>query len=469
MNRQAVLLVDDKKDMLTMLTRLLHSGLPAVDIHCAGGGEEALDFLERSPCDVVVTDIRMPAMDGMELLRQISKREGGAIVIMMTAYGSIDNAVESLKLGAYDFITKPFDEERLVHVISKALEHKALQRQTRKLEQRIQEQKVNERFIGQSTVLLKLTEMINLVARTDVPVLITGETGTGKELAASMIHDLSDRVDGPLVTVNCAAIPDDMLESELFGHRKGAFTGADSNRAGLFAAAEGGSIVLDEIGDMPMLLQSKLLRVLQEKKVRSLGADQNRTIDVRIIASTNQNLPEKIMAGQFREDLYHRLACVALNTPSLRDIPDDIALIANHFFCRYNGEFGLEKKMSDKARRYLITRKWTGNVRELQNAIKRALIFSKSDELLPDDFDCSLSILPRNDTGAEELCDWSYRDAKEKILEKFTLRYMTSLLEQTGGNVSKAARKAGVERQSLQQLLKKYGISAARFRDRHQH
>ncbi len=465
MSRQAVLLVDDKKDMLTMLTRLLHTELDA-DIHCAGGGEEALAFLENNPCDVVVTDIRMPGMDGLELLRRIRKRDGRAIVIMMTAYGSIDNAVESLKLGAYDFITKPFDEERLVHVIRKALEHEALQQQTRKLEQRIREQKVNERFIGQSTVLLKLTEMINLVARTDVPVLITGETGTGKELAASMIHDLSDRADGPLVTVNCAAIPEDILESELFGHRKGAFTGAAADRAGLFAAAEGGSIVLDEIGDMPILLQSKLLRVLQEKKVRPLGADQSRAIDVRIIASTNQNLPEKIMAGKFREDLYHRLACVALNTPPLRDIPDDIPLIANHFLGRYTEEFGLEKKMSEQARRYLITRKWSGNVRELQNAIKRALIFSKGDELLPDDFDCALGMLPPGDGGSEELCDLTYREAKEKIVEKFTVRYMTSLLEQTGGNVSRAAKKAGIERQSMQQLLKKYGVSAARFREK---
>ncbi len=467
MSRQAVLLVDDKQDMLTMLTRLLHTEL-AVDIHCAAGGEEAITFLERHPCDVVVTDIRMPGMDGLELLRCIRKRDATAMVIMMTAYGSIDNAVESLKLGAYDFITKPFDEERLVHVIRKALEHEALQRQTRKLEQRIREQKVNRRFIGQSPVLLKLSEMINLVARTDVPVLITGETGTGKELAASMIHDLSDRVDGPLVTVNCAAIPEDILESELFGHRKGAFTGANADRAGLFTAADGGSIVLDEIGDMPILLQSKLLRVLQEKEVRPLGADQSRTIDVRIIASTNQNLPEKIMAGTFREDLYHRLACVALNTPPLRDIPDDIPLIANHLLDRYNGEFEFEKKLSEQARRYLLTRKWSGNVRELQNAIKRALIFSKGDELLPEDFDCTLNALPSDNTNGDELCGLRYREAKEKVLERFTVRYLTGLLEQTGGNVTRAAQQAGIERQSLQQLLKKYALSADRFRDRKQ-
>jgi len=466
MSRQGVLLVDDKKDMLTMLTRLLHTELDA-DIHCAGGGEEALAFLENNPCDVVVTDIRMPGMDGMKLLRRLRERDAKAMVIMMTAYGSIDNAVESLKLGAYDFITKPFDEERLVHIIRKAMEHEALQQQTRKLEQRIREQKVNKRFIGQSTVLRKLTEMINLVAKTDVPVLITGETGTGKELAASMIHDLSDRAEGPLVTVNCAAIPEDILESELFGHRKGAFTGARDDRAGLFVAAESGSIVLDEIGDMPLLLQAKLLRVLQEKKVRPLGTDQNRPVDVRIIASTNQNLPEKIMAGTFREDLYHRLACVALNTPPLRDIPDDIVLIANHFFCRYKGEFGLEKKMSEQARRYLIGRRWSGNVRELQNAIKRALIFSKGGELLPEDFDCSLSMLPRKENNnGEELCELTYREAKEKIMEKFTVGYMSSLLEQSRGNVSRAARKAGIERQSMQQLLKKYSISAAGFRDK---
>ncbi len=463
MSKQTVLLVDDKKDMLTMLTRLLDSELDA-DILCAGSGEEAIFLLEKHCCDVVVTDIRMPGMNGMELLHRIRQRDGDAVVIMMTAYGSIENAVESLKLGAYDFITKPFDEERLVHVIRKALEHEALKRQTRKLEQRIREQKVNERFIGQSTALIKLTEMINLVAKTDVPVLITGETGTGKELAASMIHDLSARADGPRITVNCAAIPEDILESELFGHRKGAFTGASADRPGLFVAAEGGSIILDEIGDMPILLQSKLLRVLQEKEVKPLGADQSRPIDVRIIASTNQNLPEKIMAMEFREDLYHRLACVALNTPPLRDIPDDIPLIANYFLCRYNEEFGLTKKMSEQARRYMITRSWSGNVRELQNALKRALIFSKGDELLPDDFDCSLDALPRNGDSNGDLCDMAYREAKEKILEKFNIKYMSNLLERTAGNVSQAARLAGIERQSLQQLRKRNSISAAVFR-----
>ncbi|RUM38501.1 MAG: hypothetical protein DSY70_07715 [Desulfobulbus sp.] len=308
--------------------------------------------------------------------------------------------------------------------------------------------------------------MINLVAKTDVPVLITGETGTGKELAASMIHDLSDRADGPLVMVNCAAIPEDILESELFGHRKGAFTGANADRGGLFVAAEGGSIVLDEIGDMPMLLQSKLLRVLQEKKVRPLGADQSRSVDVRIIASTNQNLPEKIMAGGFREDLYHRLACVALNTPPLRDITDDIPLIANHFLCQYNEEFSLLKGMSEEARRYLMCKRWSGNVRELQNAIKRALIFSKGEVLAPADFDCALGVLPRSDDSAEELCTQTYREAKKKIVEKFTVRYLSSLLERTDGNVSRAARHAGMERQSLQQLLRKYGLSAAQYRDR---
>ncbi len=463
MNRQSILLVDDKKDMLTMLTRQLQSELD-VDVYCAADGEEALGLLAQRRCDLIMTDIRMPGMNGLELLQRIRAADEDAVVIMMTAYGSIDNAVESLKQGAYDFITKPFDEERLLHVLKKGLEHEALKRQTRNLERRIKEQQVNDRFIGQSMPLVKLVEMINLVARTDVTVLITGDTGTGKELAASMIHELSDRADGPLLMVNCAAIPEDILESELFGHRKGAFTGASADRAGLFVAAEGGSIVLDEIGDMPMLLQTKLLRVLQEKKVRPVGEDRTRAIDVRIIASTNQNLPEKIMAGRFREDLYHRLACVALHTPSLKDIPDDIALIANHFLELYNREFGMNKKMSEQTRRYLVAGKWTGNVRELQNAIKRALIFSKGDKLAPDDFDCALTMFSHSDVHSGDLCGLQYRQAKEMIIKKFTVRYMTGLLEQTSGNVSRAAKQAGIERQSMQQLLKKYGISAARYR-----
>ncbi len=465
MNRQSVLIVDDKPDMLEFLTRLLQSELD-VEILCADHGDQALELMARHGCDVVVTDIRMPGMDGMELLQQIKAMDREAIVIMMTAYGSIEKAVESLKLGAYDFITKPFDEERLLHTLKKALEHEALKRRTRNLTRRVREQQVNDRLIGQSSVMTRLVETINLVAKTDITVLITGETGTGKELVARMIHDLSERADGPLVTVNCAAIPEEILESELFGHRKGAFTGARADRAGLFVAADGGSIVLDEIGDMPPTLQTKLLRVLQDKELRPLGADRTRAVDVRIMASTNQNLQEKIKAGTFREDLYHRLACVAIHTPSLRDIPEDIPLIANHLLARYNRELGTNKKISDEGIRHLVARRWSGNVRELQNAIKRALIFAKARQLVPQDFTCELSVLPRPDDNAADLCERSYPEAKRAILEKFTIHYMTTLLEQTAGNVSQAAKRAGIERQSLQQLLKRYGISADRFRNK---
>ncbi len=465
MNRQSVLIVDDKPDMLEFLTRLFRSELE-VDIQRADNGARALELLQRHGCDVVVTDIRMPGMDGLELLQRIKAGNRDAIVIMMTAYGSIEKAVESLKLGAYDFITKPFDEERLLHTLRKALEHEALKRRTRNLTRRVREREVNDRLIGQSPVMTRLVETINLVAKTDITVLITGETGTGKELVARMIHDLSDRADGPLVTVNCAAIPEEILESELFGHRKGAFTGARSDRAGLFVAADGGSIVLDEIGDMPLTLQTKLLRVLQDKELRPLGDDRTRAVDVRILASTNQNLQVKIRDGGFREDLYHRLACVAIQTPPLRDIPEDIPLIASHLLARYNRELGTNKKMSDQALRYLVARRWSGNVRELQNAIKRALIFAKDEQLRPQDFDCELSALPRPDGHEADLCERTYPEAKRAILKKFTVHYMTRLLEQTGGNVSRAAKQAGIERQSMQQLLKRYDISADRFRGR---
>ncbi len=464
MSRQSILIVDDKPDMLGFLTRLLQSELD-VDILCADNGDSALEYLQHGP-DVVVTDIRMPGMNGLELLRRIKAVDRDAIVIMMTAYGSIEKAVESLQQGAYDFITKPFDEERLLHTLKKALEHGALRQRTRNLTRRVRERQVNDRLIGQSRAMTRLVETINLVAKTDITVLITGETGTGKELVARMIHDLGDRADGPLVTVNCAAIPEEILESELFGHRKGAFTGARTDRAGLFVAADGGSIVLDEIGDMPLALQTKLLRVLQDKELRPLGDDRTRAVDVRIMASTNQNLQEKIMAGTFREDLYHRLACVAIHTPALRDIPEDIPIIANHFLARYNRELGTDKKISDEGFRYLVARGWSGNVRELQNAIKRALIFARGEQLMPRDFDCELSVLPRPEDHAADLCERSYPEAKKAILEKFTVHYMTSLLEKTGGNVSRAAKRAGIERQSLQQLLKRYGISADRFRNR---
>jgi DNA-binding NtrC family response regulator len=462
--RQAVLIVDDKHDMLKFLERLVRREL-GVDVYTADRGEEALRIVREDGVGIVLADIRMPGMDGMELLTNVKALDYSAIVIMMTAYGSIEKAVESLKLGAYDFITKPFDEERLLHTLSNALEHSSLVRKNLDLERKIKEKEASEHFVGQSAPVKKLVETIQLVAKTDVTVLITGETGTGKELAARMTHALSNRADGPFIAVSCPAIPENILESELFGYKKGAFTGALVDRTGLFEAAGGGTLVLDEIGDISPALQTKLLRVLQEKEIKPLGDNRTYKVDVRIIASTNQDLRDKIATGQFREDLYYRLNVVSVHTPSLREIPEDIPLMANHFLSLYCSQFGSSKKrFSEDAMRTLVSRKWTGNVRELQNEVERAIIFSKGETITPGDLGCALPGLPCDEEADSTPCEFKYKEARRKILEDFNVAYITRLLRVSEGNVSLAAKEAGLERQSLQHLMKKYGISAGEFK-----
>jgi transcriptional regulator with GAF, ATPase, and Fis domain len=297
-----------------------------------------------------------------------------------------------------------------------------------------------------------------------VTVLITGETGTGKELAAHMIHNLSNRTGKPFVTVNCPAIPETILESELFGYRKGAFTGANSDREGLFQAAEGGTLFLDEIGDISSSLQAKLLRVLQERELKPLGDTTTRRVDVRVIAATNRDLEGNVAAGLFRSDLYYRLNVVSVNTPPLRDIPEDIPLIAYHFLSLFCGELGLEqKRFTEKAIQFLVSRQWKGNARELQNEIKRAVIFSKNDLLAPEDFGNSQELITsRNSSIKTDGRD--YREARKEVLAAFNVEYITNLLRRTDGNVSLAAQSAGIERQSLQHLMRKYGITSALFR-----
>ncbi len=461
--RQPVLIVDDKHDMLKLLERLINKEL-GLEVITADNGGSALEVIKAGGAGVVLADMRMPGMGGLELLAGIKRLKESVIVIMMTAYGTIDNAVEALKLGAYDFITKPFDEERLLHTMRRALEYSALLKKNMDLERRIKDREALERFIGRSAPVQGLIETIRMVAKTDVTVLMTGETGTGKDLAARTMHALSARAERPFITVNCPAIPENILESELFGYRKGAFTGAAVNKDGLFQFANGGTILLDEIGDISPVLQAKLLRVLQEKEVKPLGDNKTYKVDVRIIASTNQDLEEKIASGQFREDLYYRLNVVSIHTPSLREIQEDIPLIANHFLSRFCAEFGVPRKsFSEDAVRMLASRRWHGNVRQLQNDIKRVVIFSKGEMIEAQDFNRE-GISPCPDEDASAISGMDYRDARRSVLEKFNKHYLACLLRGADGNVSLAAKKAGVERQSLQHLIRKYGIRPAGFR-----
>jgi DNA-binding NtrC family response regulator len=460
----SILVVDDVPDMLKFLERLIKEELH-VDVATVNSGEKAIERISKEPASIVLADIRMPRMNGVELLKHIKEMDDSALVIMMTAYGSIEDAVESLKLGAYDYITKPFDEERLLHTLKKALEHHDLLKRNIDLEKRVKEKEALNGFVGESLPMRRLLETIKVVAKTDLTVLITGETGTGKDLAARMVHALSNRSAKPFIPVNCPTIPENILESELFGYKKGAFTGANQDKKGLFGTADGGTLLLDEIGDLSTMLQAKLLRVLEEKEIKPLGDTKSYKIDVRVIASTNQNLKEKIASLQFREDLYHRLNVVSISTPSLKEIPEDIPLIANHFLSLYSSELKTnQKKFSEDTLKVLVSRRWSGNVRELQNEIKRAVIFSKGETVTPQDFQYDMKNLPCPEDRIDSFSKLSYKEARKSLLESFNVNYIKGLLKEYGGNVSLAARIAGLERQSLQHLMRRYGIHPEEFR-----
>ncbi len=462
--KQAVLIVDDMHDMLRFLERLIGGSID-VEIHTARDAQSALEIAEKTPINVVLADIRMPRMNGLEFLKKIKERQEQIVVIMMTAYGSIETAVESLKCGAYDYITKPFDEEKLVHMVTNALTHNRLILRNADLERQVRDKIVRDGFIGRSQTIEALKHTIDRIAGTDATVLITGETGTGKDLAANMIHKLSRRADKAFVAVNCPAIPENILESELFGFRKGAFTGATHDKEGVFETAEEGTLFLDEIGDLSPMLQAKLLRVLQDKEIRPLGATVSRKVDVRIIAATNRDLEQKIAAGEFREDLFYRLNVLSIHTPSLRDIPEDIPLIARYFLDEACRELTVSSKhFSENALRLLMARKWNGNVRELQNEVKRAAIFSAHSVIEPSDFSFHKDLSSQINNTTVDCLKTDYRLAKKKTLQDFDVNYITSLLEKWKGNVSNAAKDAGLERQSLQYLMRKYEIDSQQFR-----
>jgi DNA-binding NtrC family response regulator len=461
--KQKILIVDDNPDMTRLLERMIGNVLQ-VHIFTAGSAETALKLLKENLFNCLLVDMKMPGMSGMELMQRVKKHDPSLPVIIMTAYGAIETAVDAMKEGAYDFITKPFEEERLLHTVRRALEHEHLIRRNLDLERKIREKEKETFFVGESPRMKALIDTIKLVSRTDVTVLITGETGTGKELAARMIHSLSSRTGKPFVAVNCPAIPENILESELFGYRKGAFTGATSDKEGLFQAAQGGTLLLDEIGDISPSLQAKLLRVLQERELKPLGDTTVRRVDVRVIAATNRDLASSVAAGSFRSDLYYRLNVVSVKTPPLRDIPEDIPLIAYHFLSLFCSELGLERKrFTEEALQYLVSCPWKGNARELQNEVKRAVIFSKSDLLTPKDFEKGTELAVKR-TVSPESDNLDYREAKKKMLAAFNSEFISSLLRRTEGNVSLAAQSAGIERQTLQHLMKQYGISSALFR-----
>jgi DNA-binding NtrC family response regulator len=469
--RERLLIVDDETDMLEGLRRVLALELDDVEISTSNRPGQALELVRQEPIDVVLLDIRMPEMDGLETLEKLLAIDRWLTIVMMTAYGSIETAVDAIKRGAYDFITKPFEKDPLLRTLRKGFERNRLIRENMNLRQKVCEQSGFENLVGQSPRIRQLFETIQAIARSHYTVLIRGQSGTGKELVARAIHSLSPRRHRQLVTVNCPAIPEHLLESELFGHKKGAFTGAESDQTGLFDEADGSSLLLDEIGDIPLSVQTKLLRVLQEHEIKPLGVNRTHKVDVRIIASTNQDLEEKIRARGFREDLFYRLNVVTLWTPPLEEIREDIPLLVNHFTRMACAELEIApKRFSTRALEACMNRDWPGNVRELQNAVRRAVMFCPDALVRPEDLDLlrqpSRSQRPSNGDDIPEKGDIEpYKDAKERLLHRFTLKYVSDLLEKTNGNVTRAAELSGLSRVAVQKIMRRLDFKAGSVPD----
>jgi DNA-binding NtrC family response regulator len=462
--RDRILIVDDEVDMIEGLKRILSYELEETDVTTASRPLDALDLIRREPFDLILLDIQMPGMNGLDLLREMLKADQWLTIVMMTAYGSIETAVEAIKRGAYDFMTKPLDHDVLLRTIRKGLERNRLLRENMNLQQRVCEKSAFENLVGQSLPMRRLYETIQAVARTSYTALVRGQSGSGKELVARAIHALSSRRNRPLVSVNCPAIPEQLLESELFGHKKGAFTGADSEQRGLFDEANGSTLLLDEIGDIPVPIQTKLLRVLQEQEIKPLGVTRAHRIDARIIASTNQDLEAKIRSGTFREDLFYRLNVVTIWTPSLEQIRGDIPLLINHFAQMACCELGVSpKRFSSKALEICMSRPWPGNVRELQNFVRRIVMFCPDSLIRPDDLPAverttmvSAAIPEPNATDSEDVVP--YVEAKERVVKRFTLQYVSDLLEKTNGNITRAAELSGLRRTALQKIMRRIDI-----------
>lgn len=444
-----ILLADDDSSVRRVLQFKLEKKGFKVDT--AADGKQALEILKSNPFDLLLSDIRMPKMDGIELLNEAKSVQPNIKVILITAHATVNQAVQAVKLGAFDYITKPFEDEELFVAIEKALEFEKLESENKKLRGKLKKVESEKKLIGASQPFRQLRSMIHKIADTDATILVTGESGTGKEVVARTIHQESARAEKDFIAVNCAAIPKELIESELFGHVKGAFTGAVRDKKGKFELADEGTLLLDEISELAIDLQAKLLRVLQENVIEPVGAETRRPIDVRLIAASNVDLRARVRAGRFREDLYYRLNVVPLQVPSLRERRDDIPLLAREFVRKHSeqDEIVLEPKLLDK----LMEHDWPGNVRELENLIARMVILRRGSKLtvkdLPDDFGQFDPHDSRDDGQGNQV-----------TLEEAERNLILEALEKTGWNKTKAAKRLDIPRHVLIYRLKKFGIDS---------
>jgi DNA-binding NtrC family response regulator len=450
--KRRLLLVEDDEVFLRPLQRTMElAGYEVVPVQSA---EEALDALKAEDVDLVLTDKRLPGLDGVELVRRIKADHPDLAVVVMTAHGTIESAVEAIRLGAEDYLVKPFEAAELLVVVRRAIEFQELKSASRLTMRKNQERFTFRNIAARSAAMQAVFELARSVVDLDTTVLIHGETGVGKELLARSIHFSGPRRDRPFVAVNCAAIPEELFESELFGFRRGAFTGAHEHRRGHFQMAHGGTLLLDEIGEMPLHLQSKLLRVIEEKKVTSLGADRAVDVDVRFIATTNKNLRAEAERGAFRLDLFYRLSVMPILVPPLRERPEDIPLLAEHFLELASRRTKKTlRRIAPESLQALLRYPWPGNVRELENIIERAVIVAKSDTLS----DVGRFLVP---SGAHARVDLSlpFRDAKARVVEEFERAYVVGLLEAHGGKLTVAAKHADMDPKNFSDKMTRYGL-----------
>ncbi|NLI34124.1 MAG: sigma-54-dependent Fis family transcriptional regulator [Deltaproteobacteria bacterium] len=452
--KSQILVVDDDQAHRLMLATLLEEW--GYRIHEALDGLEALEFIRHSPVDLVVMDMRMPRMDGIDATREIHRYNPAVPIVIMTAYSSIPSAVEALKSGAFDYLTKPLDFEALRLVMERALEHTSLKEENEGLKRQLARFQTHE-MVGSSPAMERLMEMVALVAPTEATVLLTGESGTGKGMIARAIHAGSSRREKPLVEVNCAAIPETLIESELFGHEKGAFTGADRMRRGRFSMADGGTLLLDEIGELPLPMQAKLLRALQEGEIQRVGSDISLPVNVRIIAATNRNIQQMLAGGSFREDLYYRLNVVALEVPPLRERTEDIPILVQHFCSHFSKRYHKAVKgMTPQAMDLLLRYHWPGNIRELENVVERSVILLQGDYISPRELPLPLqSLAPEIEAEPAEFSPDVLASGRGTLAE-MEKRLILKSLEETGWNKSEAARRLGITRRTLKLKLRRY-------------
>ncbi len=441
-SRGRILIVDDELVVRDSLGRWFES--EGYEVGLAPSGRDALAAIQEKSYDLALVDIKMPGMDGMELQQRLAQADPDLIIVIMTGYASVETAVQALKRGAYDYITKPIDPDELVHLVSKALEHKRATRELARLRENLQEIYPATELIGKSPPMKRVAELIEMVAPTDTTVLITGESGTGKELVARAIHAMSPRRYMPMVVIHCGALTETLLESELFGHERGAFTGAQYRKKGKFEVADGGTVFLDEISDISLKTQTDLLRVLQEKEIVRVGGTQPIKVDFRCIAATNKNLEDLVKAGTFRPDLYYRLNVFTIQLPPLRERREDIPLLAEHFLKKYATAMNRPvPRLSPEAVDLLLTYDWPGNVRELENAIERALVISRGAEIQPAHFPFQLQ--PQSAGNGQTL-----QDVERAHIER--------VVRHCDGNLSRAARILGIDRSTLYSKLRRYGL-----------